>query len=154
MTKRQKKGGGLPVGRDRTKSTFSAVCMVDNFISWLVLVKALIAKNLCFAQVSTIPTLVFHINAYWLVRPPYLGSQVGRQWAPAGRDPAGQRRAEEPPAAGACSSGPRLPWRQRRAGRVQIGSLVWRHRDLQRKGWHCWWRREPGWWPKGMMGSK
>lgn len=30
---------------------------------------------------------------------------------------------------------------------MQIGSLVWRHQDLQRKGWHCWWRREPGWWP-------
>lgn len=37
------------------------------------------------------------------------------------------------------------------AGRVQIGSLVWRHRDWQGKGWH-WWRREPGWWPKGTDG--
>lgn len=102
----------------------------------------------------SIPTLFVHTDAYSLLRPPYLGSQVGRRWAPAGRGRVGQHRAVEPLAAGACSSGPRLPWRQRRAGRVQIGSLVWRHQDLKRKGWYCWWRREPGWWPKGMMGPK
>lgn len=34
---------------------------------------------------------------------------------------------------------------------MQIGSLVWRHRDWQGKGWH-WWKREPGWWPKGTDG--
>lgn len=112
-------------------------------------------ESFCFLhRLTTSPTPFTHTNAPWLVEAPYLGSQAGRRWVPAGRGRAERRRAEEAPAAGACSSGPRPPWRRRRAGRVQIGSLVWRHQDLQRKGWHCWWRREPSWWPRGMMGPK
>lgn len=83
----------------------------------------------------------------------YLGSLVDRRWGPAGRGQAGQDRAEGPRAAGACSFGPRQPRRPRTAGRVQMGSLVWRLRGWQGKGWHWWWR-ELGWWPKGTMGAK
>lgn len=80
------------------------------------------SKRRVFVQWNTVSDQksdFFWIYAiYGLQRPPHLGIQVGRLWAPAGRGQAGQRRAEEPQAAGACSSGPRLPWRQRRAGRV------------------------------------
>ena len=64
----------------------------------------------------------------------------------AGRGQA-ERRSGRLPSAGACSAGPPQPWMPLRAGRVQIGSLVWRPRDWLGKEWH-WWR----WEPKGMVG--
>lgn len=63
---------------------------------------------------------------------PYLGSLVGRRWGLAVRGLAGHRSAPFP-SAGACSAGPPQPWTPLRAGRVQIGNLVWRPQGWLRK---------------------
>lgn len=62
----------------------------------------------------------------------YLGSWVDTRWELAGRGQAGHKSGLFL-SAGACSAGPLQPWMPLRAGRVQIGSLVWRLRDWLRK---------------------